>query len=126
VEVAKNYLTQPEIEELNRIVSMYLDYAEDQASKKKPMHMRDWVERLDGFLRFNERDVLGNKGSVSHSEAIEHTHQQFVSYDGRRLANLQSDFDELLDAARRLDTEAPSTQPEEKSPKKRGRRKKAE
>jgi hypothetical protein len=126
VEIAKNYLTQPEIEELNRIVSMYLDYAEDQARKKKPMTMRDWVEKLDGFLRFNERDVLGHKGSISHIEAIEHAHVQFAAYDARRLADLCSDFDELLDQARRLETQLPPSEPEDKPAKKRRPRKKTE
>ncbi len=57
VTVAKNYLTEEEIRELNRIVTMYLDYAEDQARRRKPMYMKDWVEKLDAFLRFNERNI---------------------------------------------------------------------
>src|SRR5690606_36268572 len=55
VTVAKNYLTEAEIRELNRVVTMYLDFAEDQASRRNPMHMAQWVERLDAFLEFNER-----------------------------------------------------------------------
>jgi hypothetical protein len=65
VGVAKNYLTEDELRELNRIVTMYLDYAEDQARRHAAMHMADWIDRLDNFLRFNERDVLGDAGSVS-------------------------------------------------------------
>jgi hypothetical protein len=60
VSVAKNYLTEEEISELNRIVSMYLDYAENMAKKKTPMKMVDWVKRLDTFLEFNEYDILNN------------------------------------------------------------------
>jgi hypothetical protein len=71
-EIAKNYLTEDEIAELNRIVSMYLDYAEDQARKKKPMHMPDWVKKLDAFLEFNERNILTHKGKVSHELAMAH------------------------------------------------------
>jgi len=125
VVIAKNYLTQPEIEELNRVVSMYLDYAEDQARKKQGMHMSDWVQKLDGFLRFNERDVLGHKGSVSHQEAIDHAHLQFGTYDARRLLESTSDFDELLNDTRRLETQLPPAEPsaQEKPPKERGRAK---
>ena len=70
-EVAKNYLAEDEITDLNRIVSMYLDYAEDQARKKRPMYMREWAQKLDAFLQFNERDVLTHKGTVSHDSAID-------------------------------------------------------
>jgi hypothetical protein len=69
VGVAKNYLTADELAQLVRIVGMYLDYAENQAARHRPMRMADWVERLDGFLRFNEYDVLGDAGRVSHEVA---------------------------------------------------------
>ena len=69
VSVAKNYLAEDEIKALERIVSMYLDYAEDQAARHRPMRMADWVEKLDGFLRFNEYDILTNAGEVSASVA---------------------------------------------------------
>jgi len=65
VGIAKNYLTEDEIRGLNRIVTMYLDYAEDQAERHHPMTMRDWREKLDAFLQFNQRDVLGDAGTVS-------------------------------------------------------------
>jgi hypothetical protein len=58
VTIAKDYLTEEEIRELNRIVTMYLDYAEDQARRHKPMHMAHWVKKLDAFLQFNERNIL--------------------------------------------------------------------
>jgi hypothetical protein len=69
VTVAKNYLSAPEIEQLERIVSMYLDYAENQAARHKLMRMADWAEKLDGFLRFNEYDVLSDAGRVSREVA---------------------------------------------------------
>ena len=65
VAIAKNYLNENEMRELNRIVTMYLDYAETQAERRQPLHMKDWREKLDGFLRFNEHQVLENSGKVS-------------------------------------------------------------
>jgi hypothetical protein len=65
VTVAKNYLRENELGELNRIVTMYLDYAEDQAKRRRAVHMRDWREKLDAFQEFNERDILQNAGKVS-------------------------------------------------------------
>ncbi|RJP25731.1 MAG: hydroxyacid dehydrogenase [Candidatus Omnitrophota bacterium] len=65
VTVAKNYLNQNELGELNRIVVMYLDYAEDQAKRRRALHMRDWREKLDAFLQFNEREILENAGNIS-------------------------------------------------------------
>jgi len=76
VTVAKNYLTQQEISDLNRIVSMYLDFAENQARRGQVMTMKDWVERLDAFLEFNGYEILHNLGKVKKSVAdklaIEH------------------------------------------------------
>ena len=69
VTIAKNYLNEAEIFELNRIVNMFLEYAEDQARRRKQVFMRDWRIKLDDFLRFNERDVLDHAGSVSREEA---------------------------------------------------------
>lgn len=65
-EIAKNYLNKEELEVLNRLVSMYLDYAELQAMNLRPMHMEDWIIKLDDFLRFNERDILTHAGKISH------------------------------------------------------------
>jgi hypothetical protein len=65
VTIAKNYLDQPEIEELNRIVVMYLDHAEDQARRRKAMTMAEWEEKLDAFLLFKERDLLDHAGKIS-------------------------------------------------------------
>jgi len=109
--VAKNYLTHEEISELNRIVSMYLDYAEDQARRRRPMHMADWVERLDAFLEFNERNILTHAGRVSHELAQEHAHEQFAGYEQQRLADAAarptSDFDKLVDRSKRMEKQLP-------------------
>ena len=68
VDVAKNYLTEKELKALNKIVTMYLDYAEDQAERHIPMTMEDWKRKLDVFLHFNEREVLDNPGKLSHND----------------------------------------------------------
>lgn len=124
VTVAKNYLTGEEIGELNRIVSMYLDFAEDQARRRKPVHMADWVQRLDAFLEFNERNVLTHAGKVSHQLAEEQAHAQFEKYETqrRRLEASQptSDFDRVVEEVKRLAADAKNRTP---TTKKAGRKK---
>jgi hypothetical protein len=96
VAVAKNYLTQEEITELNRIVTMYLDYAEDQARRHVPMHMKDWIGKLDAFLEFNGRDILTTVGKISRELAEEHAFGQFEQFQeqqGKLLDGDSSDFD---------------------------------
>jgi hypothetical protein len=82
--IAKNYLNQPEIEELNRIVVMYLDHAEDQAKKRKVMTMADWEEKLDAFLSFNERDLLNHAGKISAQVAEKLAIQRYEEFDLKR------------------------------------------
>lgn len=107
VSIAKNYLSEQEIADLNRIVTMYLDYAEDQARRKRPMHMAEWVEKLDAFLNFNERGVLTDAGSVSAALAKEHAEREFAKFEGARLereaSQPVSDFDSLVEKSRRLE-----------------------
>jgi hypothetical protein len=79
-EIAKNYLNEKELDVLNRIVTMYLDYAELQALNRKPMHMRDWIGKLDDFLKFNDRDILMHTGKVSHEEALQKAHAEYEQY----------------------------------------------
>ena len=120
VTVAKNYLNQTEIEELNRIVSMYLDYAEDQARRHQTMTMAEWAQKLDAFLQFNQRDVLKSAGKISHELAHEHAEQQFEIYDRQRLATLPpSDFDKLVEKTKQVPATLPAAQ-------KKTRRKKGE
>ncbi len=71
IEVAKNYLSAEELDTLNRIVTMYLDFAELQALSRKPMYMKDWIAKLDEFLKVSERDILTHAGMISHEAAIE-------------------------------------------------------
>ena len=96
VSIAKNYLTETEMDDLNRIVSMYLDYAERQAKKGQVMYMRDWVKKLDAFLQFNEEAVLQHSGRVSHEVAKALAEQEYDKFYARQLQNYESDFDKLL------------------------------
>ncbi|OPY56054.1 MAG: hypothetical protein A4E49_00319 [Methanosaeta sp. PtaU1.Bin112] len=83
--VAKNYLMEDEIGQLNRLVTMWLDYAEDQASRRKPIYMRDWRERLDAFLQFNQRAILEHSGRISMEEAKRRALQQYQEFNPRRI-----------------------------------------
>lgn len=85
VTVAKNYLKAGEIGELNRIVTMYLDYAEDQANRHHPLHMKDWREKLDAFLKFNEREILSDPGTVSMEVAHALALEEYAKFSQRRL-----------------------------------------
>lgn len=99
VTVAKNYLTQEELSDLNRIVTMYLDYAESQAKKKKPMHMKDWAQKLDAFLEFNEHDILLNAGKISAKLADQIATEQYGIFHQQRLAEpKKDDFDRFIES----------------------------
>jgi len=84
VTLAKNYLAGDEISELNRIVTMWLDFAEDQAARRKQVFMRDWQKKLDEFLRFNERDILPDAGKVSKKMADEKAQAEFEQFATQR------------------------------------------
>ena len=84
VTVAKNYLSENEIDELNRIVVMWLDYAEDQALRKKQIFLKDWEEKLDSFLAFNERDVLQNFGNISKKQADDKAKDEYKKFSAIR------------------------------------------
>ena len=94
--IAKNYLTKDEIKSLERIVTMYLDYAEDQAERHIPMTMEDWKSKLDIYLQFNEREILANPGKVSHKVAESFALSQFEKYRVIQDKLFQSDFDKFL------------------------------
>lgn len=79
-EIAKNYLNQEELNILNRMVTAYLELAELQALNRQPMYMKDWIERLDDFLRMTGNDILKHTGSVSHLQAIEKAHKEYDKY----------------------------------------------
>jgi hypothetical protein len=83
--VAKNYLSADEISELNRIVVMYLDFAEDQSLRRRPLYMRDWRVKLDAFLKFNEREILEHAGKVSMEVAQALALDEYEKFNKRRL-----------------------------------------
>lgn len=93
VTVAKNYLGEKELRELERIVSMYLDFAELQATRRVPMRMTDWIERLDAFLKFNEYEILTNAGKVSHDVAKALAEAEYEKYRLVEDRNYVSDFE---------------------------------
>jgi hypothetical protein len=96
VTIAKNYLDENELDELNRIVSMYLDYAENQARRKVPMSMKDWADKLDGFLQFNEYAVLTDAGGISADIAKKLAEKEFDQYRVLQDRRYESDFDEAV------------------------------
>ena len=111
VAVAKNYLSADEIGELNRIVVMWLDFAEDQARRRAQVFLRDWETRLDEFLRFNDRQVLPGAGTVSHKQAADKAVAEYERFAVRRRALLEAQgerdgVDALEAAAKELGTPA--------------------
>ncbi len=96
VSIAKNYLEKEEIQELNEIVTMYLDYATRQARRHIPMTMEDWKDKLDAFLRFNDAEVLENSGKVTAAIAKEFAESEFEKYRVIQDKLYQSDFDKLM------------------------------
>lgn len=89
VVVAKNYLSKEEISSLNKIVTMYLDYAEEMAKENIPMHMSDWIKVLDEFLKFNRKDILEGAGKISNAIAKQKALKEYEIYDNNRIEQLK-------------------------------------
>lgn len=105
-EIAKNYLRQDELDVLNRMVTAYLELAELQALNRQPMYMRDWVARLDDFLRMTGRDILTHAGTVSHEQALEKARQEYEKYHQQILAapsRAEKDFMEAAKDVKRME-----------------------
>ena len=96
VSIAKNYLSKEELQALERIVTMYLDYAEYQASRHIPMTMQDWSQRLNRFLEFNEHEILHDTGRVTHEIAKAFAESEFEKYRVVQDRLFESDFDRFL------------------------------
>ena len=97
--VAKNYLTPRELDVLNRIVTAYLEFAELQALNLKPMYMKDWIVKLDDYLRLSDRDILTHAGTVSHEEAVRKAELEFEKYRKRLLvepSQVERDFENAV------------------------------
>jgi len=96
VSVAKNYLAEDEIKSLERIVSMYLDYAENQAARQIPMRMQDWAAKLDAFLQFNEYEILRDAGKVTHEVAKRLAESEYEKFRRAEDQNYVSDFEKAV------------------------------
>jgi len=96
VKIAKNYLTEIELQRLNLLVSQFLDFAELQALEQRTMKMQDWVEELDNQIVLNRRKILEGNGKISHEEAIAKAEKEFQIYREREMKELESDFDILM------------------------------
>lgn len=96
VRIAKNYLSEKELQRLNLLVSQFLDFAEFQALEERPMRMADWIAALDNQILALQRKLLEGKGSVSHEAAIEKAEREFMIYRRREMERLESDFDKMV------------------------------
>jgi len=96
VSIAKNYLSEPELRALGNLVEQYLIFAQSQAERRIPMTMQDWITKLEGFLRLNDREVLTNAGKVSAELAKEHAEREFTEYRRVEDHTLESDFDRAI------------------------------
>lgn len=108
VSVAKNYLTEKEIKSLDRFVTMYLDYAESQAERNIPMTMNDWASKLNAFLQFNEKEILGNAGKVTQAIAKAFAESEFEKYRIVQDKLFESDFDKAVKKALNPNKENPA------------------
>ena len=98
VSIAKNYLKKEELSELNEIVTMYLDYAARQARRHIPMTMADWAEKLDAFLKFNDAEILNDKGKITAEIAKAFAESEFEKYRVIQDRSYQSDFDRMIES----------------------------
>jgi hypothetical protein len=119
VTIAKNYLRGDEIEELNRIAVMFLDFAEDQARRRKQIFLRDWQTKVDEFLRFNERAILPDAGKVSREQADTLAQEEYERFAARRRAQLENEAE--MDSLKQLENEVknlpkPAPKPRRKKP----------
>ena len=96
VKIAKNYLSEIELQRLNLLVSQFLDFAELQALEQRSMKMTDWIQELDNHILLNRRRILEDNGKISHKEAIEKAEREFNIYREREMRELQSDFDLMM------------------------------
>lgn len=96
VKIAKNYLSEIELQRLNLLVSQFLDFAELQALEQRQMKMQDWVNELDNQILLNRRKILEGNESISHEEAIKKAEKEFEVYREREMRLLQSDFDIMI------------------------------
>ena len=105
IEIAKNYLKEDELAALNNLVEQYLVFAQGQAMRRAPMYMKDWIKKLDSFMRINERDILTHAGKISHELALNRANEEYEKYaQKRQLINDKkgNDFDILVEETKKL------------------------
>lgn len=110
--IAKNYLSEDELDTLNRIVSFYLEFAELQAKNRRAMYMKDWITKLDDFMRLSERDILTHAGKISNEAAIEHANAEFDKFKQRQLEEpspVEKHFEESLKKLEQIESAAQKT-----------------
>ncbi len=95
-EIAKNYLTEEELNILNRIVSAYLDVAEINALDRHPMTMQDWINELESFLKMTRKDILKDSGKISHEQALKKAHEEYDKYMASHLTTAEKDYLDIL------------------------------
>ncbi|MBI2967728.1 MAG: virulence RhuM family protein [Bacteroidetes bacterium] len=96
VGIAKNYLKENELEALNNLVEQYLIFATGQARRRIPMYMKDWIEKLHGFLKLNDRNILNHAGKISHQLAIDKAEKEYDKYHLKMSHEIESDFDKAV------------------------------
>jgi hypothetical protein len=105
-EIAKNYLSEPELDILNRVVTAYLEIAEIQALNQTPMYMKDWIEQLDSFLQLTKKDVLNHAGTISHKQALQKAHSEYEKYKALKqndLSEVEKHFlEQITDTTKKL------------------------
>jgi hypothetical protein len=127
VSIAKNYLTEEEIDILNRTVTAYLEFAELQAMNRQPMYMTDWIKKLDDFLRLSDREVLNHAGKISHESAKEKAEAEYKRYKEQQAALPQpvdEDFEKTLDELKKIEDVAKKKPTKKKPAKKKTAKKK--
>jgi hypothetical protein len=115
VVIAKNYLNEPELAALNNLVEQYLVFAEGQAMRRVPMHMRDWITKLHSFLTINDRNILTHAGTISHQMAKELAETEYDKFNRQRIRQADAAGGDFEKAIRQL---PPSPKPKKKGGKK--------
>lgn len=111
-EIAKNYLSKQEMDILNRIVTMYLEFAEMQALSRKPMTMNDWINKLDDFLKISDRDLLTHSGQISHDKALKKAHEEYEKFRQKMLGQptqVEEDFIEAEKEFKKIESSSKKT-----------------
>ncbi|MGB5966198.1 MAG: virulence RhuM family protein, partial [Sulfurimonadaceae bacterium] len=105
IQTAKNYLNEDELNLLNRMVTAYIEMAEIQAMGQNPMYMKDWIERLDGFLKMTGKDILSHAGKISHAKAMKKANEEYLSYKEQtknELSKVEEDFIKQIDTTAKM------------------------